>query len=427
MKYKKYHLLLMGCIAYSQMALGQSSLLNMQQVDSLLAERNLSLKAERMEIEVAEGQYKQSKLWENPEIQVMHNIQNPTNRRWLDTGHNGETDVQLSQPISIGGQHTSRVRVAAEGLQAARSAYESRLIDIRYEAHEVLIDLYRMQQKLKVYDKEIASVEKILLAFKTQTDQGNVSKMQNIRIANMLSQLKAEKAELELSEHEKQSQLRLLLNMNHEKQIVAVMDEAVMIKSVIENTWVLQSAIVQSDTSFITQMLAYHPALQQSMHLQQQASYLLKREKADALPKITLNGEWDKNGNIGHNFFAFGATVAVSLWNRNQGNIRSAKAAIAKKQIEREQKAKEMQTELLNACTKALKQIKLLEEQQPLLQDMEILIEAAEEQFLKRHLSTIEFVDMYVSYREARLQLEDTKAELMKCGEVIQKLTVNRI
>ena len=100
---------------------------------------------------------------------------------------------------------------------------------------------------------------------------------------------------------------------------------------------------------------------------------------------------------------------------------------MVKNQIEREQKANEMQTELLNACTKALKQIKLLEEQQPLLQDMEILIEAAEGQFLKRHLSTIEFVDMYVSYREARLQLEDTKAELMKCGEVIQKLTVNRI
>ena len=417
----------MGCIACYQMALGQSSLLNMQQVDSLLAEHNLSLKAERMEIEVAEGLYKQSKLWENPEIQVMHNIQNPTNRRWLDTGHDGETDVQLSQPISIGGQHRSRVRMAAEGLQAARSGYESRRIDIRYEAHEVLIDLYRIQQKLKVYDKEIASVEKILLAFNTQTDQGNVSKMQNIRIANMLSQLKAEKAEIELSEHEKQSQLRSLLNMNHEKQIVAEMDEAAMIRSVIENTWVLQSAIAQSDTSFITQMLANHPALQQSMHLQQQASYQLKCEKADALPKITLNGEWDKNGSIGHNFFAFGATVAIPLWNRNQGNIRSAKAAMVKNQIEREQKANEMQTELLNACTKALKQIKLLEEQQPLLQDMEILIEAAEGQFLKRHLSTIEFVDMYVSYREARLQLEDTKAELMKCGEVIQKLTVNRI
>ena len=36
-------------------------------------------------------------------------------------------------------------------------------------------------------------------------------------------------------------------------------------------------------------------------------------EKADALSRIALNGEWDKNGSVGHNFFAVGATVSVPL------------------------------------------------------------------------------------------------------------------
>ena len=61
-----------------------------------------------------------------------------------------------------------------------------------------------------------------------------------------------------------------------------------------------------------------------------------RQKKADALPRIALNGEWDKNGSVGHNFFAVGATVSVPLWNRNQGNIRSAKAQYAQATIERQ-------------------------------------------------------------------------------------------
>lgn len=67
-----------------------------------------------------------------------------------------------------------------------------------------------------------------------------------------------------------------------------------------------------------------------------------RQKKADALPRIALNGEWDKNDSIGHNFFAVGATVSVPLWNRNHGNIRSAKAQHAQATIERQQRANEL-------------------------------------------------------------------------------------
>ena len=144
-------------------------------------------------------------------------------------GYDGQTDVNLSQPIAIGGQYKNKVRQARATLNATKVAHEAEVQNVRHEARVAFINLYYTQQKFKVYDKEMASVvEKISTACGEQA------------------------------------------------------------------------------------------------------------EKADALSRIALNGEWDKNGSVGHNFFAVGATVSVPLWNRNQGNIRSAKAQHAQSTIERQ-------------------------------------------------------------------------------------------
>lgn len=52
---------------------------------------------------------------------------------------------------------------------------------------------------------------------------------------------------------------------------------------------------------------------------------------------MAVQGEYDKNGSIGHNYFAVGLSVAVPLWSRNRGNIRSAQAALEQAAIDKEQ------------------------------------------------------------------------------------------
>lgn len=136
----------------------------------------------------------------------MHNVQNPMNRRWFDMGYDGQTDVQLSQPIAIGRQYKNKVRQARATLNATKAAHEAEVLNVRHEARVAFINLYYTQQKLKVYDKEMASVEKISTACGEQAEKGNVSKMEAFRVAAMLSQLRAERAELQIGVEEIQSQ-----------------------------------------------------------------------------------------------------------------------------------------------------------------------------------------------------------------------------
>ncbi len=404
---------------------GQNRLMTINDVDSAVVYHNLQLRTSRLEIDAAEGQLKQAKLYENPEVEVQHNVQNPENKVWLDTGYWGQTDVQISQPIAIGGQHRSRVRQQREALHAVRAGYESELLDVRSDARNVFIDLYYTQQKLRIYDKEIASVEKIQQAFDEQTAKGNVSRMENFRIGAMLSQLRSEQAALLMSEADQQKELSLLLNTGDQTPIEAVVDEDGMTQDVVATLAQLMPVVTQQDAASLTAYLQQHPAMTEKAHQEASSRYAVKAEKADALPHIALNGEWDKNGNIGHNYFGIGATISIPLWNRNQGNIRTAKAQHAQAVIDRQAKEQELRESMLMLYRTTTSTLQLVEQQRKHLSaDLDQLLTAAEEQYMKRNLSTLEFVDLYGSYREAHMQLADAKAQLLKNHEELKKYII---
>lgn len=446
MKKNRYFILL---VLVNFMILGtqaQGRKMTIDEVDSLAAQHNLQLKTLQLEVDAAEGQLAQARKYENPEVQLMHNIQNPINRRWFDVGYDGQTDVQISQPIAIGGQYKNKVKQARASLNATKAGYLAEKMNVRWEARTAFIDLYNTQQKLKVYDQEIASVEKIHKAFDEQAEKGNVSKMETFRIAAMLNQLRGEKMELLLLENNIQKDLRLLLNLKDETEMEAgieegmeaEMDENAAICGVAEllakmqaemlpaQSPVLSSAkssgISSAKSSEFSLLLQNHPEMVQAKYLEESAQHAVRVEKSEALPRISLNGEWDKNGSIGHNFFAVGATVSLPLWNRNQGNIRSAKAQYAQASIERQQRENELQASFRLHYQATLQNLNRVEEQKlQLSAGIEQLLSAAEEQFLKRNISVIEFVDLYSSYRDTQFMLQDAKAQLLKSCEELKK------
>lgn len=404
----------------------QTRKISIDEIDSLVARRNLQLQAARIDVSDAEGQLQQAKKYANPELQVMHNVQNPINKKWFDFGYDGETDVQISQPIAIGGQHKNKVRQAQAMLNANKAAVNVAFTDAVYNARIAFADLYGVQQKLKVYDKEIASVEKILQAYKQLSSKGNESRIHTLRIATMLNELCSEKTEMQAAENDYQQQLHILLNIKGETPIETQMDEDAIVNKVIDNSLKLRPFVAHSDSTLLQHAIINHPELKQLAYQKESALYAVKAEKADALPHITLNGEWDKNGSIGHNFFAVGATVALPLWNRNQGNIRSAKAQYEKADIEQKQKESELTASFLATYNSLLNNLKLIETQKAnIASELDNLIDAAEEQFMKRNISVIEFVDMYSSYRNSKFQMLDAKTQLIKQNEELNRFITN--
>ena len=113
---KRYILLTLIALTVAA-AKAQERVMTIDEVDSLVTSNNLQLKASLLEVDAARAQLQQARKYDNPELQLMHNLQNPVNRKWLDTGHDGQTDILFSQPLAIGGQHRSRVRLRAGSTQ----------------------------------------------------------------------------------------------------------------------------------------------------------------------------------------------------------------------------------------------------------------------------------------------------------------------
>ena len=138
---------------------------------------------------------------------------------------------------------------------------------------------------------------------------------------------------------------------------------------------------------------------------------------------MAVQGEYDKNGSIGHNFFAVGLSVAVPLWNHNRGNIRSAEAAVEKAAIaaDRQRLAiKEQRQADLDIVGQYLRQ--LSQPSASLDTDMAAMLRSAEQQFMSRHITLMEFVDLYANYRDTMLARLDAKNKLLQAAERLKMM-----
>ena len=383
--------------------------LSFRQADSLLVARNHDLKAARWDVEAAEGQLAQSRRYDNPTVSMMYNVRNPNNRRWFDAGRDGELDVQVSQSFAIGGQHAEQVRQNDALLQASKSQLRVTGRDLLTQAHTTLVDLYYQQRQAEVYDLEIASAEKILAAYKEQSAKGNIAEMETQRIATMLYQLRKSRADLLIGAEGLQSQLRLLLGLNNTMPVTADIDEAVALDEASRLYLSLQG----------DQQMAFDtlPELRLLNSQADAARHALKWQRSQALPQLAVQGEYDKNGSIGHNFYAVGLSIAVPLWNSNRGNIRSAQAAVEQAAIAVDRQRLALTQQRQADLATVGQYLRQLGQSSTLDADLSTMLQAAEQQFMNRHISLVEFVDLYANYRDTMLARLDAKSQALQAAE----------
>ena len=108
----------------------------------------------------------------------------------------------------------------------------------------------------------------------------------------------------------------------------------------------------------------------------------------------------------------------MPLWNHNRGNIRSAEAAV-------EQAANAVDRQRLALQQQRSHDLVLVEQylrQSPLSltaldTDLNKMLQAAEQQFMSRHISLVEFVDLYANYRYTMLARLDAKDKALQAAE----------
>lgn len=413
---KRFILLLLILQAFngSAKAENQSIKLTLQEAGERFSTNNLELIAERYNIDMAEAEVIQAKLFENPVISLEQNVYNRLNGKYFDMGKEGEAVVEIEQLIYIAGQRNKRVRVEKLNKEMAVHQFEEVLRTLRSELNSKFIELYYTQKSLSVYDKEIEYLSQLLEVMKVQSDKGNVSLLERSRIQALLLSLQQERNDTSNQLISLQGDMKLLLGLNASDSFEPVFDE-----SVLKQVDIASVPFVE-----LNNRLAERPDLKIARTNIQASRANVSLQKSLAFPEVSLKGSYDRAGNFCDNYFAIGLSISIPVFNRNQGNIKSARLSVLQNTNREELARKQAEKELFTSYARLEKAVKLYSSSNyELERDFETIIDGVNTNFRKRNISLLEFIDYYQAYKETCLQLYQTRKDVFLAMEDINTVT----
>lgn len=382
----------------------QPAALTLQQADSLFLARNCEVLAARYGIEQADAQTIQARLFDNPVVSLDENVYNRLNGKYFDFGNTSEQVVGIDQLISIAGQHANAVRLAKLSGQAARETFDELVRNLRGSLHCTFIRLYFAQQNLEVFRHEIISLHRVLDALALQEEKGNISKIETARIRALLLSLQQEQNQYATQEADLQAQLRMYAGIPADTRMQAAFNP-----NAIDTLSSDSSPAWDALQSFLTS----RPDVRLAQTGADMAGRKVKLQRSKAFPEVHLRGQYDRNAGYFPNYFSAGISLTIPIFNHNQGNIHSAKAEALQAQCLFDQTLQQARNDLAVAIDKLHRALALSatvsRDFHP--ENMENLFKGVNENYKKRNISLLEFVDFYRTYKDAMLQTADIRQE----------------
>lgn len=379
----------------------QDLTLSPAEADSLFATRNLQVLAAHYHLTEAQAQVEQSKLYANPVIAVDENVYNRLNKKYFDFGPQSEQTVTADQLIAIAGQHANQVRLAKARSEGARWEFEELLRNLRSELHRTWVELFYTQQNLKMFQTEIISLHQVSDALQTQEKKGNISEIEMARIQALLLSLRQEQHEYETTELTLESELRTMLALPQGVHPHPQLDESVLDSLDADRT----------DLQNLYHYLEDRPDIRHAQNEINVAERTARLERSKAFPEIHLTGQYDRNAGYFPNYFSVGISMSLPVFNRNQGNRHAAQAQIAQNTLLYDEARMKAHNELDTASEKLRKALSLWHDVSREFdrQNIGILFKGVNENYKKRNISLLEFVDFYKTYKDAMLQIASVK------------------
>jgi len=375
------------------------------ETETLFLQKNLQLLAEKFNIDAARAQVLQASLYSNPTISYTANIFNPDQKKWFDVSNKtGEYGLNIQQLIILAGKRNKQVKLAETNVKQAENVFSDLLRTLRYTIRSDFYNIYFLQNSYDAYKEQVASLEKLNAAYEDLLKKGIVNLKDATRIKSLLYSLKAEQTSLQNQLNDLQAEVQLLLHDNT-LYLLPVADSVHLNESV---TGINLQAIIDS-----AYMNRYDLRLAENSLLYSEQNFSL--QKAIRVPDLTLGAQFDKRGSFVNNASFLTASIDLSFFNRNQGNIKAAQINIYQSHTNLDLQKFTVENDVKKAYTKAVNSEKMLQSFDPQFRSQfERLLKGVTDNFQKKNISLIEFTDFYESYKQNILQMNQLQYQRMQ-------------
>jgi cobalt-zinc-cadmium efflux system outer membrane protein len=390
-------LLTSSCLVKAQ----DSLRLSLRQADSLFIRNNLDLLAERFRIVASQASIIQARLWDNPTLSVEANAFNPDKRRVLDVARGGQKIISIEQLLVTAGKRSKQVALATENAHMTEYEFLDLLRVLKFELRNNFFDIYFLQNTLNRYQLQINNLQSTVTAFESQYEKNNVSLRELLRLKALLFQLNNDKTEILFQIAEKQKTLKILLNLD--VPFVPVVNEAEL------NRYHLNGY----DAPALGQLaLQNRGDVKVTESLTRQAELNYNLQKSLAVPNLKIGATYDQSGSYVNNYTGLTLSADLPFFNKNQGNIKVARSQIDYQKGLQSQKVNVVTNEVAAAFQKVQYVENMVQSiDSKFSEQFEQLNKGVVENFQKRNLSLLEFIDLIETYSESIKELNRLKAD----------------
>ncbi|MBD0404838.1 TolC family protein [Flammeovirga sp. EKP202] len=380
--------------------------LTIPQAEEIFLQKNLTLIAEKQNIEISKAEIIQAKAWPNPEVGIEIAMYDNEDNIWFRTDKEAQRVFEISQMIETAGKRKKRTNVAKIEAEISEYEFYNTLREMRTELRSELVELHYAQEKANSYLVAIEPVEKLVAVYKEQSQKGNVSKSEVVRLKALL--LDARKGWLDLVQEaaDIEANIKMLLNVQANVSLSITIPEFKPSESLPDPTlW----ATLAQDHRFDFKI--------ENIRMKQSAESLALA-KAEAVPDLHLGTMYDRRGAHQADYWAIQIAFDLPVWDRNKGGIQAAKIQQEQQQVRLNEAEKNLQIDIYTAAQK-LNQVRSLYEQldPELSQEMEEVMGAVTKSYQHKQLSLLEFIDFFESYRDNLGQWYDTEMTLFQAQE----------
>jgi len=374
--------------------------ISLDSAESRFLNNNLQLLAQKYNIDASKAQVIQAKLFPNPNLAYSRGPIIPLHNPDANFFNNSENAATLSQLVLLAGKRNKQIKIAEANVKLAEYQFYDLLRTLKYTLRTDFFNIYYLQQSLAVYDKEIKALQQVVDAFNDQQGKGYISQKEVVRIKAQLYSFQSEYNDLVNQVNDVQSELRLVLQTKNVYIAPLVQDAAV--ASLDPSKYTLPTLIDSAHADRTDLMIAKANTDISKLNYNYQ--------KALAVPDLTLNISYDQQGSYVNNFHSVGAAMDLPFFNRNQGNIKSAKSTIAINDALQKSTEATVDEQVTRALQKAFDADRLYKKMDASFSaDFDRLTNEVLINYQKRNISILDFLDFYDSYKQNVLQVNTVK------------------
>jgi cobalt-zinc-cadmium efflux system outer membrane protein len=364
--------------------------LNLTQTEARFLQKNFILLASKYNIDIAHALTNQAGLWANPDISLEQNIYNQYTEKVFDISNTGQTAFQIQQLIYLAGKRNKRVQVQKYLEEMSQYQFFDLMRSLRFELTNNFYALYFTIQKRLALEKQIKPLSDLTAAYDDQLRKGNVSMKEVARLKALLFELEAERLSFVNQEVDFRSSLNILL---------AIPNDSVMAPQYLESKseWIEKKPLVELQNEALANRFDLKAA--QADSKSQEANYSLQR--ANRVPDISIGYLYDRAGSYIYNYNAVTLNFTLPTYDRNQNYVKIAKLRMDQSKLNLAMVDLTIENEVAKSYQKLFQINNTFKTMTGALYgDLEKLQSAIIENYQKKNITLIEFVDFYESYKD---------------------------